>query len=57
MSGEPDPSLRPGDEAPAEAESAGEVQCPDCGGTGQIGARACPTCDGTGRIEHAVGGG
>jgi hypothetical protein len=37
MSDEPDPALRPGDEAPPDAESSGEVQCPEFGGRGQLG--------------------
>ena len=54
---EPDSDLRPGDEAPPDAESAGEVQCPRCGGSGRLGPDACPECEGTGRVERAVGGG
>jgi DnaJ-class molecular chaperone len=57
MSDEPDPALRPGDEAPPDAESSGEVQCPECGGRGQLGSDMCPACGGTGRVEKAVGGG
>jgi len=57
MSDEPDPMLSPGDEAPPDAESAGEVQCPECGGDGRNGNETCRACGGTGRIERAVGGG
>jgi RecJ-like exonuclease len=57
MSDEPDPMLSPGDEAPPDAASAGEVQCPECGGEGRIEGETCRACDGTGRVERAVGGG
>jgi DnaJ-class molecular chaperone len=57
MNDDPDPGLRPGDEAPPDAESAGEVQCPRCNGSGRVDGDACPECGGTGRVEKAVGGG
>jgi DnaJ-class molecular chaperone len=57
MSADGEDRVRPGDEAPPDAESAGEVPCPTCGGSGQLAGRACPDCEGTGRVEQAVGGG
>lgn len=49
--------MAPGDEAPPDAESAGEDLCPSCGGSGRHEGRECPHCGGTGRITEAVGGG
>jgi hypothetical protein len=49
--------MAPGDEVPPEQPPAGEVQCPDCEGTGRAGDVECPTCGGTGRVTEGVGGG
>jgi hypothetical protein len=48
----------PGDEAPPNAEGAGENICPRCGGDGrdQDGSR-CEQCGGSGRVTEAIGGG
>jgi DnaJ-class molecular chaperone len=51
------PKLNPGDEARPGTTGAGENLCPDCGGSGKIGARDCPTCGGTGKVIEGIGGG
>lgn len=50
------PSMAPGDEAPAGTPSTGENVCPECGGTGRLGASACPNCEGTGKVIVGIGG-
>ena len=54
-----DPTDKPGDVVPADAASAGEDLCPDCGGSGRVdgGGEQCPTCGGTGTVIEPVGGG
>ncbi len=52
-----DPEMRPGDEVPPSAPSAGEDVCPDCGGSGELEGEDCPACGGSGRVFTAVGGG
>lgn len=60
-----DPTDKPGDVVPADAASAGEDLCPDCGGSGRVdggggeagGETGCPTCGGTGTVTEPVGGG
>ncbi len=51
-----DPKLNPGDEAAPGTPGTGENVCPDCGGSGQIEAKACQTCGGTGKVIEGVGG-
>lgn len=48
---------RPGDEAPAGENSAGENICPVCGGSGEKDGAQCPHCEGTGRVIEPIGGG
>lgn len=48
--------MRPGDEAPPGAPSAGENLCRNCGGSGKVDGADCPECEGTGMVEEAVGG-
>ena len=48
--------LSPGDEAPRGTPGTGEDICPDCHGSGKIGAAPCPTCSGRGTIVKGVGG-
>lgn len=36
--------------------SAGETVCPQCGGSGRLGASACPDCLGTGKVTVGIGG-
>jgi hypothetical protein len=50
------PPMSPGDEAPVGTPGTGENVCPQCGGSGRLGASACPTCQGTGKINVGVGG-
>ncbi|HEX2509634.1 MAG TPA: hypothetical protein VHK66_03870 [Microvirga sp.] len=49
-----DPKLNPGDQG---KPGTGENICPDCGGSGKIGAQPCRTCGGTGKVIEGVGGG
>jgi hypothetical protein len=53
----PDPDLRPGDDAPEGTPGTGPVPCPRCGGTGELDGTTCPECEGTGEVVEAVGGG
>jgi hypothetical protein len=48
---------RPGDEAPADENSAGENICPVCGGSGEKDGARCEHCEGTGRVIEPIGGG
>ena len=48
--------LNPGDEAPPGTPGTGEVTCPECGGSGRIGAAQCPNCGGNGKVIKAIGG-
>lgn len=50
------PPMSPGDEAPAGTPGTGEDVCPQCGGSGRVGALACPACDGTGKVTVGIGG-
>lgn len=52
----PQAPMSPGDEAPAGTPGTGEDVCPQCGGSGRVGALACPTCDGTGKVTVGIGG-
>jgi DnaJ-class molecular chaperone len=47
----------PGDEAPADENSAGENICPVCGGSGAKDGSPCEHCEGTGRVIEPIGGG
>jgi hypothetical protein len=44
----------PDDEVERDPKSGGPNVCPDCGGTGRVGAEHCGSCGGTGRLEEAV---
>jgi DnaJ-class molecular chaperone len=48
--------MAPGDEAPPGTAGTGEMVCPACHGSGQVGAQRCETCGGTGKIVKAIGG-
>ena len=50
------PDMAPGDEAPPGTPSSGERVCPQCGGSGRLGAAACPNCLGTGKVTVGIGG-
>lgn len=50
------PKLNPGDQAEPDTPGAGENVCPECKGSGRIGAQTCPTCGGTGTIIEGIGG-
>jgi len=49
--------LAPGDEVAPDTKGGGPNVCPECGGTGRVGAEQCEACAGTGHVEEAVGGG
>jgi hypothetical protein len=51
------PKLNPGDQAEPGTPGAGENICPECKGSGRIGATPCPICGGTGTIIEGIGGG
>lgn len=46
----------PGDDAPPGTPNTGEVDCPECGGTGRKNDAVCTNCDGTGTVVQGVGG-
>ena len=48
--------LNPGDEAEPGAPGTGENVCPECKGSGRIGATPCPICGGLGTIIEGIGG-
>ena len=50
------PPMAPGDEAPVGTASTGENVCPECGGSGRIGASSCANCQGTGKVIVGIGG-
>lgn len=50
------PPMAPGDEAPPDTPSTGENVCPQCGGSGRLGASMCPNCQGTGQVIVGIGG-
>lgn len=55
---DPDPEMRPGDQAPPGTPDTGENLCPACGGSGRTeDGGPCPECEGTGRVIEAIGGG
>ena len=49
--------LNPGDQAKPGTPGTGENLCPDCGGSGRIGAAPCKTCAGSGRVIVGISGG
>jgi len=49
------PDMAPGDEAPPGTPSSAERVCPQCGGSGRLGAATCPDCLGTGRVIVGIG--
>lgn len=51
-----DTKLNPGDQAQPGTPGTGENICPECKGSGRIGATACQNCGGTGKIVEGVGG-
>ncbi len=56
----PDPSMNPGDEAPAGSPGSGTGQavCARCAGRGRLaGDVRCPDCGGTGKVIEGIGGG
>lgn len=57
MTQSPQDPLKPGDEAPAGTEGAGENLCPRCSGSGRSDGAPCPVCEGTGRVISGIGGG
>ena len=48
--------MSPGDEAPPDAENAGEDICRRCNGDGKVDGGDCPECEGTGKVMRGVGG-
>ena len=48
--------LNPGDQAQPGTPGAAENVCPDCKGSGKVGAQPCQTCGGTGKVITEVGG-
>ena len=55
--GEEDPGASIDLQDPAAARKPGAAQkaCPQCGGSGRIGATSCPTCQGTGKVVAGAG--
>ena len=49
--------LNPGDQAKPGTPGTGENVCPDCHGSGKLGAKPCPTCGGTGKVIEGISGG
>ena len=49
--------LNPGDQAKPGTPGTGENLCPDCGGSGRIGAAPCKTCAGRGWVFVGISGG
>jgi hypothetical protein len=49
--------LNPGDQGEAGTPGVGENVCPECKGSGRIGAASCQNCGGTGKIMEGIGGG
>ena len=50
-------NMNPGDQAAPGAPGTGENVCPDCRGSGKLGAKPCPTCGGTGKVVEGISGG
>jgi len=51
------PNLNSGDEAEPGTPGTGENVCPDCAGSGRVGAQPCNTCGGTGKVIEGISGG
>jgi DnaJ-class molecular chaperone len=49
-------TVNPGDAAPPGTPGTGENVCPQCAGSGKVGAAPCQTCGGTGKVVEGVGG-
>jgi DnaJ-class molecular chaperone len=49
--------INPGDDAPPGTPGTGENVCPECKGSGRIGAASCQACGGTGKVIEGMGGG
>ena len=49
---EPPDESAPGDDVVHDTKSGGPNVCPDCGGTGRVGAELCGPCGGTGKLEE-----
>ena len=50
------PKLNPGDQAEPGTPGVGENVCPECKGSGRIGAAPCQPCGGAATIIEGVGG-
>ncbi len=50
-------SANPGDEAPPGTPGTGENVCPECRGSGRVGAATCQNCGGSGKVVEGIGGG
>lgn len=48
--------VNPGDDAAPGTPGTGEVDCPECNGTGDKNGATCPNCNGTGKVVQGVGG-
>jgi hypothetical protein len=46
----------PGDDAAPGTPGTGEDICPQCRGSGKVGANACPHCEGLGTVTKGIGG-
>lgn len=49
--------INPGDDAAPGTPGTGENVCPDCRGSGKVGAQACQSCGGTGKVIEGISGG
>ncbi|MBP0444589.1 hypothetical protein J8J14_07315 [Roseomonas sp. SSH11] len=49
--------LNPGDDAPPGTPGTGEDVCPECSGSGRLGAESCPNCGGSGVVIKGLAGG
>jgi len=49
--------LNPGDQGTPGTPGTGENVCPECKGSGRIGAGPCQTCGGTGVVVEGIAGG
>lgn len=54
---DPEPTMKPGDEAPEGTPGTGDDLCPECRGKGTLDGKPCVTCAGTGTITRGIGGG
>jgi RecJ-like exonuclease len=48
--------LAAGDDAAPGTPGTGEDVCPECHGTGKLGAKPCSNCNGSGRVIKGIGG-